>query len=95
MIAFLSAGVVLGLYAGFPPGPLIALVISQTIKHGPKKGVKVAFAPLLTDFPILLISTFLLNRLSNYRMILGIVSLLGGLFLVYLAYTSIVHTTYS
>ena len=88
MIAFLSAGVVLGLYAGFSPGPLIALVISQTIKHGPKEGVKVAFAPLLTDFPILLISTFLLIRLSNYGMILGVVSVLGALFLIYLAYTS-------
>ena len=88
MIGFLSAGVALGLYAGFSPGPLIALVISQTIKHGPKEGVKVAFAPLITDFPILLISTFLLNRLSNYTMILGVVSVLGALFLIYLAYTS-------
>jgi threonine/homoserine/homoserine lactone efflux protein len=88
VIASLSAGIALGLYAGFSPGPLIALVISQTIKHGPKEGIKVAFAPLITDFPILLISTFLLNRLSNYRMILGVVSVLGALFLVYLAYTS-------
>lgn len=88
MIASLSAGMALGLYAGFSPGPLIALVISQTIKHGPKEGVKVAFAPLITDFPILLISTFLLIRLSNYGMILGVVSVLGALFLIYLAYTS-------
>ena len=88
MIAFLSAGVALGLYAGFSPGPLITLVMSQAIKHGPKEGVKVAFAPLLTDFPILLVSTFLLIRLSNYRAILGIVSILGAVFLVYLAYTS-------
>jgi threonine/homoserine/homoserine lactone efflux protein len=88
VITFLSAGVALGLYAGFSPGPLITLVISQSVKHGPKEGVKVAFAPLLTDFPILLISTFLLNRLSNYTMILGVVSVLGALFLVYLAYTS-------
>jgi threonine/homoserine/homoserine lactone efflux protein len=89
VIGFLSAGMALGLYAGFSPGPLIALVISQAIKHGPKEGVKVAFAPLITDFPILLISTFLLNRLSNYRMILGVVSVFGALFLVYLAYTSL------
>jgi threonine/homoserine/homoserine lactone efflux protein len=88
VIAFLSAGVALGLYAGFSPGPLIALVISQTVKHGSREGVKVAFAPLLTDFPILLVSTFLLIRLSNYTVILGIVSILGALFLVYLAYTS-------
>jgi len=89
VIAFLSAGVALGLYAGFSPGPLLALVISQTIKHGPKEGAKVAFAPIATDFPILLVSTLLLIRLSGYKAILGVVSILGALFLVYLAYASI------
>ncbi len=79
----------LGLYAGFSPGPLLALVISQTVKHGSKEGVKVAFAPLLTDFPILFVSTFLLIRLSDYKVILGVVSMLGALFLVYLAYASL------
>lgn len=89
MIAFLSAGMALGLYAGISPGPLLALVISQTLKHGPKEGAKVALAPIITDFPILLVSTYLLIRLSDYKMILGVVSILGALFLVYLAYGSI------
>ena len=89
MIAFLSAGVALGLYAGISPGPLLALVISQTLKHGPKEGVKVALAPIITDFPILLVSTYLLIRLSDTKWILGVVSIFGALFLVYLAYGSI------
>ena len=89
MIAFLGAGMALGLYAGFSPGPLLALVISQTLRHGSKEGVKVAFAPLMTDFPILLVSTFLLIRLSDYKAILGVISILGALFLAYLAYASI------
>jgi threonine/homoserine/homoserine lactone efflux protein len=89
VIAFLSAGVALGLYAGFSPGPLLTLVISQTIKHGPREGVKVAFAPIITDFPIILVSTFLLVRLSNYKSVLAVISILGGIFLVYLAYVSI------
>jgi threonine/homoserine/homoserine lactone efflux protein len=78
--------VALGTYAGFSPGPLLALLVSQTIKHGPKEGVKVAFAPMITDFPILLVSTFLLIRISNHKWILGVLSILGGVFLVYLAY---------
>jgi threonine/homoserine/homoserine lactone efflux protein len=88
VIAFLSAGVALGLYAGFSPGPLLALLISQSIKYGPKEGVKVAFAPILTDFPMIFVSTYLLIRLSNYKWILGVVSVLGGVFLAYLAYKS-------
>ncbi len=74
--------------AGLSPGPLLTLVISQTLKHSIKEGVKVAFAPLITDLPIILISTFALSRLANFRTILGIISLIGGLFVMYLAYES-------
>ncbi len=74
----------LGLSAGFSPGPLLALVVSQTIRHGIREGAKVAFVPVITDFPIIFASTLLLTNLSEYRAILGLVSLVGGLFLVYL-----------
>ncbi len=89
MIAFLSAGAALGIYAGISPGPLMTLVISHSIRHGSREGAKVAFAPLITDFPILLVSTLLLMRFSNYQWVLGLVSMMGGTFLLYLAYTSI------
>ena len=88
MIASLSAGIVLGLSSGFSPGPLTTLVISQTLKHGIKEGIKVASAPLITDLPIILISMFVLARLANFRAILGIFSFIGGLFVMYLAYES-------
>jgi threonine/homoserine/homoserine lactone efflux protein len=88
MIASLSTGIVLGLYAGFLPGPLLTLVISHSVKHGIKEGIKVAVAPLITDLPIILTSIFVLARLANFRTILGIISLIGGLFVLYLAYES-------
>jgi threonine/homoserine/homoserine lactone efflux protein len=88
MIASLSAGIVLGLSSGFSPGPLLTLVISQSLKHGVKEGTKVAIAPLITDLPIILISIFVLARLANFRTILGIFSLIGGLFVMYLVYES-------
>jgi threonine/homoserine/homoserine lactone efflux protein len=37
MIEFLSAGMLLGLAAGFAPGPLLVLVISETLKHNIKR----------------------------------------------------------
>src|SRR3990172_7981547 len=89
MLSFLSAGIVLGLSAGFSPGPLLALVISQTLQHGIKEGVKVAVAPLLTDFPIMLLSLLVMTRLVNFRPVLGGISLIGGLFVLKLAYESI------
>lgn len=88
-ITFLFSGVVLGLSAGLSPGPLLTLVISETLKHDIKEGIKVSVAPLLTDLPIVLITILVLSRLSNMLPVLGIVSLLGCAFLSYLGFDSI------
>ena len=82
-------GVVFGLAAGLMPGPLLALVIQQTLRHGPGEGIKVAAAPLLTDLPIVAASLFALNRLADADGVLGVISLLGAVFLGYLAYESV------
>ena len=86
MITPLVAGVVLGLSAGFLPGPLLTLVISHTLRHGIKEGIKIAIAPLVTDIPIVLIAVFVLTRLAHFQSILGSISLVGGIFVLYLAY---------
>lgn len=85
---FLIAGIVLGLSAGFSPGPLTALVISQALQHGVREGLKVAIAPFITDLPIILVSLYALTRLGNFQTILGAISILGALLLIYLAYLS-------
>jgi threonine/homoserine/homoserine lactone efflux protein len=89
MMEFLIAGTLLGLAAGFSPGPLLVLVISETLRHNIKAGIKVAIAPLVTDVPIILISLLLLNRLAGFKPVLGCVSILGGLFILYLGYESL------
>lgn len=88
MIELLIAGITLGLYAGFSPGPLLVLVISQTLKHGYREGVKVAFAPIITDIPIIIITVLFLSLISSYTSILGVISILGGIYLGYMAYES-------
>lgn len=88
MIELLIAGITLGLYAGFSPGPLLVLVISQTLKHGYKEGVRVAFAPIISDIPIIAICLLFLSLISGYTFILGIISIIGALYLGYLAYES-------
>ena len=88
MFALLMAGVVLGLSAGLSPGPLLTLVITQTIQHGIKEGIRVALAPLITDVPIILVSTFVLAQFANLDALLGVIALAGGCFLLYLAYES-------
>ncbi|MBI4963226.1 MAG: LysE family translocator [Desulfomonile tiedjei] len=88
MDIYLSAGIVLGLSAGFSPGPLTTLVISQALQYGAKEGIKVAVAPFITDLPIVLLSLFALTRLHDSKAILGLISILGGLVVAYLAYSN-------
>ena len=89
MIHFFIIGTVLGLSAGFAPGPLLTLVISETLQHDIKSGVKVAIAPIITDLPIIILTLFILSKLANFHNILGIISLAGGLFILYIGYKSL------
>ena len=89
MLKVLLAGGALGLAAGFAPGPLLTMVISQTISHGFREGVKTAFSPIITDLPIVLVSTLLVSGFYGLKSVLGLVSITGGLLLVYLAYENI------
>ncbi|QAZ68560.1 LysE family translocator [Solidesulfovibrio carbinolicus] len=80
------AGAAMGLSAGFAPGPLLSLVLSQTLAHGPREGVKVALAPILTDTPIILATWLLLSRLTGTPAVLGVVALAGAALLCRYAY---------
>lgn len=82
MFDFLTAGLVLGLSAGFSPGPLLMLVISETLHHGTRSGVRVALSPVFTDLPIVLATLLLLVKVSGYHGVLGGISLAGGLFVL-------------
>jgi threonine/homoserine/homoserine lactone efflux protein len=90
MINFLTIGSILGLSAGFAPGPLLTLVISETLQHDIKAGVKVAVAPVITDLPIILLTLFILAKLSGFHEVLGIISCMGGSFVLYLGWQSMV-----
>ncbi len=89
MLDFLTIGTLLGLSAGFAPGPLLTLVISETLQHDIRAGVKVALAPIITDLPIVLLTLFILSRLADFHGILGMISLAGGVFILYMGYQSI------
>lgn len=89
MIHYLTIGIILGLSAGFAPGPLLTLVISETLQKNMRSGVKVAIAPIISDLPIVLLTLFILAKLSSFHTILGIISLIGGLVVFLMGYESI------
>lgn len=89
MIHFLTIGTVLGLSAGFAPGPLLALVISETLQNDIASGIKVALAPIITDLPIIILTLFFLSKLSSFHSVLGILSLIGGVVILLMGYESL------
>jgi len=89
MLSVIAAGVILGLSAGLAPGPLLALVVTQTLRHSVREGMKVASVPLITDLPIILLSVLLLSKLNEFHYVLGLISLIGGLYVLYLSYENL------
>ena len=88
MLEYLVKGTLLGLAAGMMPGPLLVLVVSETIKHNTAAGIKVAMAPILTDVPVILLALLVLPKLPYFELILGAISIGGAVFILYLAYES-------
>lgn len=86
---FISAGIILGLTSGISPGPLLTLVLNQTIRHNKAEGIKVALSPLITDLPIILITVLILGRLARFDMFLAVISFAGAIFLAYLGIESL------
>jgi len=84
MKALLISGIIFGLSAGLSPGPMLTLVITQTLQHGIREGIKVAFAPLLTDVPIIIVCLGVLSAFAEMNLILGVLALIGGVYLFYL-----------
>ena len=80
--------ILLGLSAGISPGPLFALIVSDTLRFGKKAGIKIAIAPLITDSPIILMIWMLSAYVPDINKISGIISIIGGIYLLYLGYES-------
>jgi len=84
-LEFLFLGAVLGLVQGVSPGPLVTLVISETLKFGRGEGFKVAVSPLITDSAVVVLTLVVLSNLARYDVIIAVVSILGACYLIYLA----------
>ena len=88
-LEFILPALTLGISAGFAPGPMMMLSITETLNHGWKGGMKVALAPLITDSPIILTTVILLRQFGTNPIFTGIISLAGACFLIFLFYKTI------
>ncbi len=86
LFPYIIKAVGIGFSAGVTPGPLQAVFLSYAIKGGWRRAFPAAFAPLVSDGPVILIVMLMLNNIpSGFIRVLHIG---GALFLLYLAWES-------
>lgn len=86
MIGYIVFGVTYAFAAAVQPGPFQTFIISQTLKNGWKKTLSAAFAPVLSDGPIIVLVLFILTNVPVW--FLKVLQICGGLLLLYLAIKS-------
>lgn len=83
MLSFLFAlllGAAFGLQGAIQPGPLMVVLVSESVRHGRKAGMKIGLIPLLTDPPVLLLALIVVASIPE--VFLGVISLLGAILLI-------------
>ena len=84
MWLYILQGIGYGFAAAAQPGPFQTYLISQTLLNGWKRTLPAAFAPLLSDGPIIVLSLLLLSQVPpRFQRVFYVA---GGLFILYLAY---------
>lgn len=84
MLLYFLQGLTLGFSAGVQPGPFLAYLLNQTLALGPRRALPFTLAPLGSDGPIIAIILLVLTQMpAGFLRVLQVV---GGLFLLYLAY---------
>jgi len=69
------------------PGPLQTYIVSQALTHGWRRALPAALAPLVSDGPIALLALLVLTQVP--ATFVPALRLLGGLFLLYLAWRAL------
>lgn len=84
ILSYFLQGAALGFAGAITPGTFQTYLIAETLSVGFRRAWPVAFAPLISDIPIVFFSLLLLNQLPAY--FLRVVSLAGGGFAFYLTW---------
>lgn len=84
MWIYLLQGIGYGFAASSQPGPLQTYLISQTLTRGWKQTLPGALAPLISDGPIVTLCLLVLSQVPEWLQ-RGLY-IVGGLFILYLAY---------
>ena len=80
------AGATLGIVEGIKPGPLLTMVIRETLSGGLRAGLWTAAAPIFTDGPLVIFSLFAAAWIATNPSALLVITLAGAIFLAQMGY---------
>lgn len=83
MLGYLILGMTYAFAAAVQPGPFQTYLISQTLSNGWRSTIPAAFAPLISDAPIIILVLLVLSQMPDW--LAKILQCAGGAFLLYLA----------
>jgi threonine/homoserine/homoserine lactone efflux protein len=83
----LGQAVVLGLGAGITPGPLLGLIINETLRGGWQAGVLVALAPLIADAVIIGLTFTVLLQLPSF--VFPLLGIIGGCYVIFMGWETL------
>src|SRR3954467_11595264 len=86
MFYFVSQGVSIAFAAGAQPGPFTSFLIGRTLAQGWRKSIILAITPIITDIPIVIVVLLILKQFPPE--LIRIIQLVGGLYLLWIAYGS-------
>jgi threonine/homoserine/homoserine lactone efflux protein len=86
VIVYLIQGLGFGFAAAVQPGPFQTYIISQTLNSGWRRTLPSAFAPLLSDGPIILLVLLVLTQVPAWFQ--RVLYIAGGLFILFLAFNA-------
>ncbi len=90
-VAAVASGLILGVGGGVTPGPLLTLVVSESLRRGVRAGVAVACAPLVTDAPIIGLALVAVDRIAGDPRWLAGLSLAGAAVVGWLGWEAVGH----
>ena len=84
MWIYIAQGIGYGFAAAAQPGPFQTYLISETLHKGWRRTLLAAFAPLISDGPIITLCLLVLSQVPDWLQ--RFLYIAGGLFVLYLAY---------
>lgn len=89
MLEIISIGFILGITTALVPGPVIFLILTETLRGGARSGLSIVLGPFTADALVMIPAALLFQSLLTSRLTQFVIAMIGGVFLGYLGIKTI------